>query len=296
MTPVTIQVNTDTCNGCGLCASVCPARVFDWKKGAPPEVTHAERCVLCGQCVAVCPSESLTHSRLGAEGFSRIVKRSPQSLVSCIRERRSVRNYRNKAISREVLTKVAESAGFAPTGAFGCDAWTRQVIIVSDPAVMRRVTELTAAYMSKLLKVVDGHALRVLAKFSDKASAGRSIIPDLKMRLERWEEGINDITYDAPVAMFVHAPFTTATPGEDTDAALMNMMLSAHALGLGSCWNGWIGKAATSAHVKGTPHLANLLGLPDTNRVVQAATFGWPRIKLHSLPPRETHIHWVGGE
>lgn len=73
----------------------------------------------------------------------------------------------------------------------------------------------------------------------------------------------------------------------------MNILLSCHAVRLGACWNGWLGHAPTGAHVSGFTQLQELLGLPDTHRVVEAATVGWPRVRLHRLPQRETEIRWV---
>ncbi len=46
-----LRVDTEKCNGCGLCASVCPGR-------ADPMATttwRASECMMCGNCTAVCP-------------------------------------------------------------------------------------------------------------------------------------------------------------------------------------------------------------------------------------------------
>ena len=293
MSEISIQISARRCKRHGLCAEVCPARVYKWEKGMVPLVANPERCTFCGQCVAVCPADCIEHSGLEYENFKKITHDAPCSLIECIRERRSVRNYREKTLSHDVLARIANSAGFAPTGAFGGNDFVRQIVIVSDPIIMRKVATFTAQYMLKLKKVLEGPLLRTMAKFFKPAQAGRSILPDLTMRLEHWKNGIDDITYNAPVAIFVHTSLSTPTPHEDTSAAMMNILLSAHTLGVGGCWNGWLAHAAISAHVKDNNELAKLLNLPDTNRVVQAATFGWPRIKLHSLPSRKTNIQWI---
>lgn len=302
MESVTIQVDSELCKKDGLCASVCPGRVFAWDKGQVAEVVRPELCCLCGQCMAVCPSGAITHSRLEADGFERLpaAKAPPEDksarqerLARFVWSRRSVRAYRKKAVDRALLERVARSAGYAPTGAFGGEGWVRHVVVVSGQETMRQVAEMTVAYMRKLLEVLDGVMVKAVSRFSEEARAGRATLPDLKMRLERWDAGENVITYDAPAAIFVHADFGTTTPQEDASAALMTVLLTSHALGLGACWNGWLAHAATGAHVRGFGDLMSLLDLPDTHRVVQAATVGYPRIRLHSLPPRDTDLHWV---
>lgn len=299
MSPVKIRIDADLCKRDGLCATVCPSRIFSWARGQVPEIVDPETCCLCGQCLAVCPGGAIDHSALDQGAFEAIDRgalrelQGGHDLVAWLRQRRSVRAYRKREVPRELLAEVVRSAGFAPTGAFGGEGWVRQVTVVSDPKIMAEVVKLTATYMESLLGVLDGVMVRTAAHFSEEARAGRTTIPDLKMRLQRWSRGINDITYGAPVALFVHAPHSTTTPQQDCDAALMNIMLSAHATGLGTCWNGWLGHAATGAHVRGFTALRDLLELPEGPRVVEAATLGWPRVHLHSLPHRETAVRWL---
>ena len=112
-------------------------------------------------------------------------------------------------------------------------------------------------------------------------------------KLAEWEQGRDAITYGAPAAVFVSASTAAATPREDCDAALMNIILMAQAHGLGTCWNGWLGHAAVGDHVSGGDALGRLLGLPEDHKIVEAATLGWPGIKLHSVPWRQTEVTWL---
>ncbi len=73
------------------------------------------------------------------------------------------------------------------------------------------------------------------------------------------------------------------------------MMLMAHALGLGTCWNGYLSRAASGFKVGGFTALRELLELPDHHDVYAAATVGFPAVRLHSVPPREARAHWVAG-
>jgi len=55
-------VDTETCNGDGLCVEVCPKDVIEMVDEMAATVEgRAESCILCGQCVAVCH-----HSMLAA--------------------------------------------------------------------------------------------------------------------------------------------------------------------------------------------------------------------------------------
>ena len=78
------------------------------------------------------------------------------------------------------------------------------------------------------------------------------------------------------------------------DAAMLAVQLLAHAHGIGTCWNGLLQGAAAGDHVRGFTKLAELLRIPEGHKCYAAATLDYPAVRLHSLPPREVGITWVG--
>lgn len=292
----TISVDQDRCKKDGLCASACPARIFVWEKKHFPTVRDADQCCWCGQCMAVCPGGAIEHSRLDPGRFQKIHHRTdldPDVFTEFLVQRRSVRVYKDRPVERELLEKVCRAAGYAPSGAFQGVGWVRKVTVVTGPEKMQELREATLLYIRKIEKLMKSSFMKVLSRFSDEARGGMMTLPDASMRIAEWKEGRDAITYDAPVAVFVSASTRSTTPHEDCDAALMNILLSAHAHGLGACWNGWLGNAAVAEHVSGADALKKLLGLPEDHRIVEAATLGWPGMKLHSVPQRETEITWI---
>ncbi|MCK5800582.1 MAG: nitroreductase family protein, partial [Deltaproteobacteria bacterium] len=240
MEPPQIRVDPESCKRCGFCASVCPSHVFRWEKGEVPSIEGVDLCCVCGHCVAVCAGGAITHSLLDPSAFKKLDETAPiatNRLVDFVWSRRSVRAYKKRDVPRELLERAAQAAGFAPTGSFGHEGRVRQVVIVSGAETMGEIAAITARYMEKLRDVLDSFVVKTVARFSDEARAGRMTLPDIAMRLARWEAGENAITYDAPAAIFVHTAQGTTTPHEDVDAALMNILLTCHALGLGTCWN-----------------------------------------------------------
>ena len=73
------------------------------------------------------------------------------------------------------------------------------------------------------------------------------------------------------------------------------MMLMAHVLGLGTCWNRYPSRAASGFKVPGFTALREMLEVPHHQDVYAAATLGFPAVRLHSVPPREARVHWVCG-
>lgn len=55
---VTLQLDTKACNGCGMCAIVCPHGVFgiEDRKAA---IADIDACIECGACVINCPVNAI---------------------------------------------------------------------------------------------------------------------------------------------------------------------------------------------------------------------------------------------
>ena len=291
-----ISVDEDTCRKDGLCAQVCPTRVFTHREGQPPEIGNETLCCLCGQCLAACPSGAISHSRLDPSQFERITNRHPVEaapLGQLLRQRRSVRAYKDQEIPKALLEQIVEVGGFGPAGAHGGEGWVRRVTVVAGRDAMKRVADLTYEYVEKLSGLLDSPVVRTMARWNEAPRAGRLMLPDMRMRLAEYQEGRDVITYGAPAALFVHSPRVSPTPQTDCDCVMYPIMIMAHALGLGTCWNGFLSKAASGFRLKGFTALRETLEVPDHHDVYAAATLGFPRFRLHSVPQRETRARWV---
>lgn len=55
---VTLELDTDKCIGCGLCAAVCPHRVFEMKE-KKAAIVDVDLCMECGACGLNCPVEAI---------------------------------------------------------------------------------------------------------------------------------------------------------------------------------------------------------------------------------------------
>jgi NAD-dependent dihydropyrimidine dehydrogenase PreA subunit/nitroreductase len=294
---LTLTVDSSRCRGDGLCARVCPMRIFSaGGSGTLALVTNQERCVLCGQCVAICPHDAIRHSALNRDRFVPIAGRAIQdaeAFVAGLKERRSVRVYADRPVPRELLERFVDVAGFAPGSAHGGEGWTRSVAIVTGRPAMEQVRALTAGYLEILHRTLTGWVPRVFSRFNEELQGGLAMLPDIAMRLAEHRAGRDAIVYGAPAAVFVHAPRTTPEAGAHCHAPMTAILFAAHAHGLGACWNGYLAKAASGSHAKSFRALREWLAIPDHHDCYAAATIGWPVYRLHSLPHRETRVHWV---
>jgi ferredoxin len=53
-----LQLDQDTCIGCGLCEQVCPHRVFTIEEGKA-HLSNRNLCMECGACALNCPVKAI---------------------------------------------------------------------------------------------------------------------------------------------------------------------------------------------------------------------------------------------
>jgi nitroreductase len=208
-------------------------------------------------------------------------------------QRRSLRNYKKEIPSKELLAKVLDIAAYAPSSPHHRVGWVRNAAVVVGHENMEIVTVMTTEYMEKMIKLLGSWFMKWAAKFDDRAKAGIGVVPSFREALNEYRTGNNLITYNAPVAIFLHAPIKSSTPQIDCDAACLQIQLFAEANGLGTCWNGLIQGAAAGDHLKGFKKLERFLKIPKGHKCYAAMTIGFPAVILHSIPERKTEITWI---
>lgn len=90
--------------------------------------------------------------------------------------------------------------------------------------------------------------------------------------------------YNAPVYVLVFAPADANNPVQDGSCVLENMMLAAHALGLGSCW---IHREKEMFGTEEGKALMRQWGLPDGLMGIGALSLGYPDGKHPEPKPRK---------
>jgi len=296
--PPSIRINFNSCSKCDLCSKICPTRIFKATNGDDKIIAHPEECVLCGQCICGCPTNSIIHSGFNTENFKRIKSKrpvAPENAFEFLSQRRSVRNYKDVTPPVELLEKIVEIAGFAPGSPHHRVGWVREMTIVTGKDNMTIIRDMTADYIHKTINLLNSWYLKAMANFSELAKAGIGVVPDLQMRLDNHKKGNDIIIYNAPVAIFFHAPRFSSTPQTDCDTALQLVQLYAESFGLATCWNGLIQGAAAGDHLKGFTKLAEFLHIPRENKCYAAMTTGYPSVSLHSIPERKIDVTWING-
>jgi nitroreductase len=167
--------------------------------------------------------------------------------IDAIMTRRSVRKFEKRQIPDAILEKIIRAGTYAPS-ALALQPWA--FVVVQDQKFLDRVSDYCKPIMISLMK--DAH--------NGMSDAFRSL-------LER--DGYS-IFYHAPTVILVIGMTDSRFREIDCSLCAENMMLAAHALGMGSCWIGSTGVAYENQELMAGFHI------PDGYSPVGTIVFGYP--------------------
>lgn len=279
------QIDETLCNGCGNCASVCPAECIGIIDGKA-KYNSSGICIFCGHCYAVCPlgviNEKGDQSIVIPEGEELTVEiPSYGKLIDFLRSRRSIRVYQKKNIESEIVEKLVDAARWAPTGN---NQRNLRVVIIGNKEKLQLFKDETIKMLRLCQKLNRFPALLKVYSIIDSSAStlvGEEIGADIAAALIGWEQGNDSIFHGAPMVIIVHEPKNDTTPKDNGVYAMYNMILAAQTLGLGTCICGW-----AQAAMDRSKAIRSALGIPMNNTITQVAAVGYPATKYKRLPPR----------
>jgi nitroreductase len=180
--------------------------------------------------------------------------------VVAIRTRRSIRSYQERAVDRPLIEEVIRDAAQAPT------------------------TPLSEA---QIFTVIEG--ARHIAACGDRAlEFARRNRPDGPGYDWVDRPGFS-VFHGAPAVIVISAPAANSQSFGDCVRSGQNLLLSAHARGLGACWVGapmlWLQDLGTKAE----------LGIPARHDPFAAFAIGYPEEVPPARPRDLPRIIWIDG-
>ena len=257
-----ITVNKETCTRCGLCA--VPCRMIYFKEGSYPRQLPGtdEFCMRCGHCVGYCPTGALTHKEM--PHLPRIDKSLQVSFEQCaqlVKSRRSIREYKDKAVPGEEIDRIIDVARYAPTGHnFQGVRW----LVVNDRKKVKEISDIGADWIRWTMKQ-NAQMAQLFAGIVERIDAGE----------EMFLQG-------APAIALTYAEKENPIARVDCIIAMSYFDLIANTAGLGCCWGGFLMMAAATY-----PDMIKAIGLPEGFAPHAGMMFGYPKYKYTYIPGRK---------
>ena len=182
---------------------------------------------------------------------------------AAIAGRRSTRDFTAQVVDDETIRRLIDAAVLAPSASNG-QPWT--FTVVRDQALLDRISAAAKSHLLATLPTGPEHDRR---------------------RASLTDEGFQ-LFYHAPALIVIsgrsHGPWVA----EDCSVAAQNLMLTAHSLGLGTCWIGLSQSYLNTADGKA------VLDLPDAWVPVAPIIVGYPKAAIAPTTRNEPEIRWVG--
>jgi nitroreductase/NAD-dependent dihydropyrimidine dehydrogenase PreA subunit len=316
------EYDPEKCTQCMACYQTCPTSCIQWDaENKRPYATGLNgielACIGCNNCEAVCPGQCI-HMR----GEYRVLKgryktpeekfgemtppmpfgekdkeRSFEAILKDLTEteaiifkRRSIRLYKDKPVPEEYIRRILEAARFAPSAGNGQPF---KLIVVTDRETNRKVDQASAKvlYMIKNLYAKKSRWRKFVVTMLSLIDANKwDQRPIAAMEKVRQTDG--SITFDAPVVIHILKDKRgISNPDIDVGIGAANMVMAAHALGLGTCYIGFI--ASTAAYA---PAIKKMLNIDYPYELALSLCVGYSKIKYDNPVCRgPVPVAWIKG-
>ncbi|PKN53569.1 MAG: hypothetical protein CVU55_00135 [Deltaproteobacteria bacterium HGW-Deltaproteobacteria-13] len=291
-------------------------------------------CLACHDCETICPNGAVImphfyrvdegrfatdydfplYSRDGMPNPLRMERPAPfkeiesqiTSTEKVIYERRSVRVFKQDPVPRELIERVLEAGRFAPT-AGNCIGY--KVTVITDREVLDEWHKSTIFFLSNVANIVMHKnplidilkRILVIARpssFDQRPMAAISGLTRVRFGSKHSRFGINEVDtfFGAPCAILLHGHHHHVSHREiGLGIIAQNMVLAAHALGLGTCYQGLpLNTLKQAPWMKFKKGLLEKLGVEWPYVPTVMFVMGYPAVKVDGVVPREfPQVKWT---
>jgi len=288
-----IKIDIDNCTKCKACVKDCVANLFYFDQDTLRLVDSFEDyCIECGHCEAICPVNVIKLKFHAEEELKRSAKGEEiltyHSFLNLVLNRRSIRQFKEKAISKDLIEKLLKVGKYSPTGSNSENVF---YTVVQDKAIVTIISKLITKKVIKLVNTLENPEGRIpLKKRMPEEDFNQAVenLPKYKRILRTIERGIDFWCWNGEL-IIIHGDKTVGGITTNGSLAAAHIMLAAETLGLGTCSLGYL-----TYFINGSQTIREILKIPSNHIVGYSLTMGYPDVKYKRIPARQpSRIQWL---
>jgi nitroreductase/NAD-dependent dihydropyrimidine dehydrogenase PreA subunit len=274
-------INQELCIKCGQCELDCPAQAISHEEATKKYEINPKRCILCSHCACLCPMAAVEDGKgLFIEWKDPAL--DPEALYVFLAGKRSVRQFQDRPVSKEILQKMIELGEWTSTAS---NAQNWHATIVTSPekkAILIQSVRKMQALVCKLMKNKAGRTLAKLVPIGKSYLRDPNLNDKLKMLEGQLQSDQDNVFYNAPVVVLLSTRKTSSMGAVNCHLAGSAMMYALQAQGIGSCCIGMaeqmlLRNSSTQERV----------GVPTGHKVHLVFALGYSKVKYRRLPHRK---------
>lgn len=264
-----VVIDKEKCILCGNCIEVCGSKSLEIIDKKVVLVTPSS-CNMCGHCAAICPTDTITAGSESSLPFKIVnFEKDFTEIEELLTNKRSVREFKDKEIEKNVLEKLIHYAEKSPSSS---NKRKREYIVVTDKNKILELENSVLQKFNSLKKIVNPVLTGGVKIFNKKMAKNLEGVREDVDRMNRfYAKKDYPIFRGAPALVFILAPTKEVQALDDCVIAQQYMMLYGQSIGLGSCVIGY----AQYAHKS----VEKVLNVKKGYSIFAVSTFGYPKYK-----------------
>ncbi len=283
-------IDQEICKQCEHCIEVCPCNILgtDTQENVYFIPERQSICLKCGHCMAICTTKAISIEGLSYDkDFFELpdISIDHKNFIDFLANRRSIRNFKDKPVSDEVIKQILDPISYAP---FGAKPEKVNITVVNNRDKIESALPYIADFLDNIVKWIENPVASFMIKRRNSEETFSTIKNHLYpiARLGNYKLEYGDrITRNAPAIIIFHADKNAEEYTHNSLIYATYMILSAHSLGLGACMISLV-----PAAINKVKEVRGIFSIPEEHTAIISVIVGYPKYKFKRAIKRPVQV------